>query len=287
MKKFFGNQIVLIFMAFMLAFLMATDFCAAKTLMSVESQISRIENSLWGFDYSSQTNENRLERLEQNVFGSTNEKESLDVRLENLNKALGFETAQEASKSAAELAENEVEGVDYPQIDALEQKFFKQVYKKENIYKRLERLEKKIFGAKQDGDLASRTDKLKGYLKVDTTPTNTPYAYMQRENSYNDYDPMTGSYGSDTYIQLSGLEQSLFGKTYSQDPAGLRINRLERKIFQRDFSSDDDNTRLQRLQAAASAKKTAKYYDMNKAQKFTSTGLQLGTLVLMILALIL
>ena len=86
---------------------------------------------------------------------------------------------------------------------------------------------------------------------------------------------------------LAGLETTLFSKTYSQDPVGLRLNRLERKIFQRDFSSDDEYLRLQRLQAAASAKQTAKLYEANKIQKYTSTGLQLGSIILMILALIL
>ena len=102
--------------------------------------------------------------------------------------------------------------------------------------------------------------------------------YMGSQNKIND---------SDVYIQLSGLESMLFSKTYSQDPVGLRLNRLERKIFQRDFSSDDDNLRIQRLQAAASAQQTAKLYEANKIQKITSTGMQLGSILLMILALIL
>ena len=92
---------------------------------------------------------------------------------------------------------------------------------------------------------------------------------------------------SDIYIQLAGLENAMFSKTYSQDPVGLRLNRLERKIFQRDFSSDDEYMRIQRLQAAANATQTAKLYEANKYQKYASTGIQLGSIILMILALIL
>ena len=285
MKKILGSLIILAFTA-LLPLNCSSVF--SNTLTN-EAQLSKIETSLWGFDYSSKTNAERLDRIEKNVFGTTTPNEKIELRIEKINKTLGFETASEALKSAGELAQNEVEGVSYPQIDALETRLYKKTYEGENIYKRIERLEKKIFGTTQDGDLASRTDKLKDFLRIEASRSANadPYTYSQQENTYNNYDPNTGTYGSDIYIQLSGLEQSLFGKTYSQDPTGLRINRLERKIFQRDFSQDGDETRLQRLQAAASAKKTAKFYEMNKAQKFASTGLQVGSIILMILALLL
>ncbi len=263
----------------------------AAGVLPLASHLSKIENDLWGFEYSNDTENDRISRIEKNVFGQTNTSETLEKRVEKINRALGIESQKEAQSSAGELMQEEVEGVSYPQIDQLELKLFSKVYDKENIYKRIERLEKKIFGSPQEGDLAARTDKLKGYLNIDTTP-KTVYSqednfqsYRGAQNSYG-YDEYN-SYNSDIGIQLSGLENSLFGKTFSQDPTALRLNRLERKIFQRDFSTDDDILRMQRLQAAASAKKTAKYYDMNKAQKFTSTGLQIGTLILMILAMIL
>ena len=186
----------------------------------------------------------------------------------------------------------EAEGINYPQIDALEYQIFASTYEKESIYKRLERLEKKIFGSVQEGNLASRTDRLKAYIRKDMLAHNNSSIYTQKPynpvesvesymNSQNRYE------NSDIFIQLSGLETTLFSKTYSQDPVGLRLNRLERKIFQRDFSSDDEYIRLQRLQAAASARQTAKLYEANKVQKYTSTGIQIGSIILMILALIL
>ena len=101
------------------------------------------------------------------------------------------------------------------------------------------------------------------------------------------YDYNYGYGGSDASLQIAGLENSLFGQTYSYDPMAVRLNRLERRIFQRDFASDDGYSRIERLHAASKAKKTAKYYDNNKFQKFAATGMQLGTFVLMILALLL
>lgn len=290
MKKYICNFIITALMFSLCGFY---TLCFAAPVLSVANHLSKIENDLWGFDYKSENESNRLSRIEKNVFGQVNANDTIEKRIEKINAALGIESQKEALSSAGELMQEEVEGVKYPQIDQLELKLFSKVYDKENIYKRIERLEKKIFGSTQEGDLASRTDKLKGYLNIDTTPKTVytkPDNYGIKPPSQSDYYgayDQYSSYDSDINIQISGLENSLFGKTFSQDPLGLRLNRLERKIFQRDFSSDDDIMRMQRLQAAASAKKTAKYYDMNKAQKFTSTGLQIGTLILMILAMIL
>ena len=283
MKKFLSN-IFLTALVFTCLNIGQNAYCQGASPLT--NHISRIETSLWGFDYTNDEDEKRLERLEKAVFGEVNTKDTLEKRLEKISLAIGYETQKEAQSTAGELMQEEVEGVSYPQIDQLELNLFSKTYDKENIYKRLERLEKKIFGAVQEGDLSARTDKLKGYLAIDTTPKSQG-TYYDQNIPYRGYDPYANTYGSDLTIQISGLEQSLFGKTFSQDPMELRLNRLERKIFQRDFSTDDNSLRLQRLQAAASAKKTAKYYDMNKAQKFTSTGLQIGTLILMILAMIL
>lgn len=255
--------------------------------------VAKIETTIWGFEYSKDSLEKRLGRIENNVFGVQNTKMSAKQRIEKINDAIGIESVKDSQKPAYEIAQNEVEQVNYPQIDMLEYQIFNSTYEKENIYKRLERLEKKIFGSSQDGDLALRTDRLKAYIKKDTIAQkqNTNYYFEQPYQMTDDIEQYMGSQGkyanSDVFLQLAGLEMVLFSKTYSQDPVGLRLNRLERKIFQRDFSSDDDSLRLQRLQAAANAQKTAKLYEANKIQKFTSTGMQLGSILLMILALIL
>ncbi len=258
------------------------------------AQISKMENSIWGFEYSKDDISKRLSRIENNVFGSVNSKLSEKERIKKLNEALGFEDFEDSQKQSYEIAQSEVGDVDYPQIDALEYQMFQSTYEKENIYKRLERLEKKIFGSTQQGDLAFRTDRLKAYIRKDVVAKqdkNPSYHTQQPYSPTNDIEPYMGSQNkyenSDIYIQIAGLETTLFSKTYSQDPVGLRLNRLERKIFQRDFSSDDEYLRLQRLQAAANATQSAKLYEANKFQKYASTGVQIGSIILMILALIL
>ncbi len=269
---------------------LSVDFCFGVQ-SPVNLQISKIENSIWGFEYAKDDTQKRISRIENNVFGTTYSKLSVEQRIKKLNEAMGFESYEDSVKPAYEINSDEVAGINYPQIDTLEYQLFNSTYEKENIYKRLERLEKKIFGSPQEGDLASRTDRLKAYVRKDVVAQNPSYHVEQPYSTTKDIEPYMGSQNkyenSDMHIQLSGLETLLFSKTYSQDPVGLRLNRLERKIFQRDFSSDDDYLRMQRLQAAANAQQTARLYEANKIQKFTSTGLQIGSIILMILALIL
>ena len=270
-------------------FINANIYCFAQNPQDI--QLSKIETSIWGFDYQKDDLPKRLTRIENNVFGQASSGLSIDKRIQKLNEALGFESYEDSKKQAYEIDDTEVAGVNYPQIDALEYQMFNTTYEKENIYKRLDRLEKKIFGSSQDGNLASRTERLKAYIKKDAIAQDPSYHYEKPYTMTQDIEQYMGSQNkyenSDIFIQLAGLETILFSKTYSQDPVGLRLNRLERKIFQRDFSSDDEYLRLQRLQAAANAQQTAKLYEANKFQKYTSTGMQIGSIILMILALIL
>ncbi len=284
--------IIFLFFGFNLCFNAQNAFGAPGSQMAQTAQLSRMEESIWGFEYSKDDVAKRLSRIEKNVFGSVNSSLSTDQRIKKLNEALGLENFEDSLKQAYELDRTEAQaGINYPQIDRLEYQMFNSTYEKENIYKRLERLEKKLFGSAQEGDLALRTDRLKAYLKKDEIASNPNYYAEKPYNPTENIEPYMGSQNkyenSDMYIQLSGLETTLFSKTYSQDPVGLRLNRLERKIFQRDFSSDDEYLRIQRLQAAASASQTAKLYEANKFQKYASTGMQIGSIILMILALIL
>ncbi len=265
------------------------NFCLAG-VDDMNLQISKMESTIWGFTYEKDDISKRLSRIEKNVFGKTNQGLKKEDRVKKLNEVLGLETSEDKIKLAQQGYEKEAEDVSYPQIDQLEYQTFQETFERENIYKRLERLEKKIFGSKQEGTLSLRTDRLKAYIQKDVIAQNPKYytkkPYQTTEN-IEQYMNSQSKFESDIHIQIAGLETALFNKTYSHDPVGLRLNRLERKIFQRDFSSDDESLRLQRLQAAANAQQTAKLYEANKLQKYASTGIQLGSIILMILALIL
>ena len=263
------------------------SFLPSMAETPTQAQLTRIEHELWGFSYDKETDSVRLDRIEKQVFGTPNPKLTPDKRVDKISKSLGIETYAEAKSSLSDLyvPEKAGQGVEYPQIDHLEGVLLGSVHKDENIYVRLERLEKKVFGAKQDGDLSQRTEALKRHLNIATSDIQKANKSSQMKKSPNSYT--LASDEADLKIQLSAIENTVFGMDFSSEPTQLRLSRLENRIFQRNFEDDEAQTRVARLQAAATAKKTAKYYDNNKFQKYTSTGLQAASFILMILALIL
>lgn len=255
-------------------------------LEPVAVQLGAIENSLWGFEYKKENEQTRLKRIEANIFGEVDTKKPLQERITKISQALGLEDEALYENVQKDLEEVQSAGISYPVIDKLETEFLKQTYPKETLYARLERLEVRLYGAKQSGQLNERVGRLvesSSASKITYTNDESIYSQQKNKKAYQGLNP----YDSDAYLQIGGLENSLFNKTYGQDPMGARLDRLENKIFQRSFSADDEFTRLQRLQAASTAKNTAKYYDNNKFQKYASTGIQIGTFLLMILAFIL
>lgn len=273
-----------------LILMFTVNFGTAFADEPLKMQLTKIETEVWGFSYDNESELERIERVEKQIFGTTNPKITPDKRVEKITKALGLETYQEANSSLSDLyvAEEAKEGVEYPQIDKLESALLGITHKSDSIYVRLERLEKKAFGAKQEGDLGQRSENLQRHYSSILTE-NTGGAPQQ--NSY--YDSLSQQNynyegnSPDIKLQISALENMIFATDFSQDPVPLRLNRLENRIFQRDFSDDDNASRIARIQAASTAKKTAKYYDNNKFQKFAATGMQAASFILMILAFIL
>lgn len=284
MKKF-----LFIFAVAFIVFLKITAPVFAD--LSVNKQITKIENEIWGFSHENENDAERITRIEKQVFGASNSNLAVQQRIDKITKALGLETLKEAESSLSDLyvAESTGQNVEYPQIDALESELLGSVYKKENIYARLERLEKKTFGAKQDGDLSTRTDNLKRHLSHTEENRNitSQKQYFENNFSNNNESNYGAYYDNEIKFQLSALENAIFSTEFPEEPVALRLTRLENKIFQRDFHEDETTTRISRIQAAATAGKTAKYYDNNKFQKFASTGLQAASFILMILAFIL
>jgi hypothetical protein len=66
-----------------------------------------------------------------------------------------------------------------------------------------------------------------------------------------------------------------------------RLTRLELNVFSSTFPDDDEQTRLGRIASAYQAKKTSHKYDSNKFAQHAATAMQVGAVLLMILAAIL
>lgn len=111
------------------------------------------------------------------------------------------------------------------------------------------------------------------------------------QNSYSGgYGYPTGAaasaYGSDFSYALSAAENFILGKSYDNRSEEERLEKLENKIFKKTFNGDKIS-RLERVVSAASAQKSGNMYKENKWERYLSTGIQVGSILLMVLAMIL
>ena len=76
-------------------------------------------------------------------------------------------------------------------------------------------------------------------------------------------------------------------QNYNADTMDNRLARVEQYMFGTVFDSDDQQTRLDRISSAYNAQKSSGKYDSNKFAQNMTTGVQIGMLILMVLACIL
>lgn len=282
--------------------------------------ISRMETSLFGIDYPNQSDEARLKRIEENVYGKVYS-QPVNIRIEKLKKDLSADAIGQEIKpkrDTFEQPEDEIKAevpkadpnINYPIVNNLEKEIFKTEYKNLEINQRLAKLEQKTFNKTfEQESLNSRVERLKTKVlaekKAPELFNNYDYCADDFENlpmqgkmtgaagpdnfSQRDFSDNFDNYQNDTDIMapLTNLEKSLFKKAYPEDTVPNRLTRLEAKIFSTSFAQDDPQTRMARLTSAQQAKKSAKKYDGNKFSQHMSTAMQIGAIVLMILACVL
>ena len=269
--------------------------------ISIQDNITAIENTLFGYDYQGETDEKRVERIEKNIYG---QKKSGDLakRVENIKNDSGLTFSKQPSiennSSSKTLtrkdddipALKEDATVEYLIVDKMEEEIFKTTYKNENIYSRLNRLEKSVFNKTSDEDLNSRVDKLASVIRPKARKM-----YQQNNYGYSS-DDLDAYYNNNGFepvndqsipFQLSALEEDLLRNSYNNDNTSNRLSRLEQKLFNRTFVSDSDVTRLQRIMVAYDAKKNSYKYENNRKMQNMATVSQIGGILLMILAILL
>ena len=102
------------------------------------------------------------------------------------------------------------------------------------------------------------------------------------ENDYPSYTPREQKKAS-----ISTVEKKLLKQNYNQDTLENRLARIEEYMFGTVFDSDDNETRANRISSAYNAQKSSGKYDSNKFAQSMTTGVQIGMLILMVLACIL
>ncbi len=301
---------------FLIVLLLLISFmCRVSALEPVRDPLSKMENSVFGTDYSGQKIENRLSRLEETVYGRK-KSGATATRLKQLSKDMNAELiGQEVTPDehmgemiAEEAEENTPDNsVEYPILDDVEKRLTLKNNKNQTLASRLVAIEKKLFNNSYDkDDYYSRVERIKE--KVYGTRDLIAQGLGPNEVVIPEYDASDSdvwgmdeimdtdrfSFGNrrrnnrgDVSSKISSLERQLFQSTYPDEENNDRLARLESTVFDTEFYYDDENERVDRLEGALKGQKSANKYDSNKFQQGLNTALQIGAMVLMVLAFIL
>lgn len=301
-----------------LTFILTVNFSVAASQNSL--MLDNIENSLYGFTYASD-DASRLSRIEESVYGQSNSSKSVSERIAKLKTDMAADLiGQEISPKEDTFADDNYKeeklaqtpppaaaNVDYPSINELEKHVFKQEFKNQDLDSRLAKLEKQTFGTTYENNAFSeRVERLQAKIKPKSFMNNN---IAQSSNDYYDDDvvPLDKNYKLDRYeapdfdydaynarnmpapkrTNIASVEKSIFKKAYSNEDIENRLSRLETTMFGTTFDNDSHQDRLNRITSAYQAQKTASKYDSNKFSQNMATAMQIGTLILMILACVL
>lgn len=318
MSKRLGILVLIIFM-----FLGTKSYAQSQ----FSPTISKMEKSLFGIDYSNQPDEARLKRIESVVYGQPSStavaqrvgKLSKDLSADLMGQEIKPKEdtfAEDESAEPKEVIPKADSNINYPSVDNLEKEAFNKEFKNLDISQRLTNLEQKVFRKTFNDDLNTRVDRLKAaivpekvveenesqdednsniYEPQDILSQNAPSRedFLSSKYSsaprYNSQKSVLDEFPSNTDIEvpLSALEKKVLKQSFPNDAIPNRLSRLEVRMFNSDFSDDDEQTRMDRIASAYQAQKTSKKYDGNKASQRVSTAVQVGAILLMILAAVL
>lgn len=312
MLKRFG---ILIYIAI---FLFLGIKCEAQSQFS--PILTKMEKSLFGIDYNSQNDDVRLKRIEEIVYGSVSSN-SVPQRVSKLSKDLSADllgqeikpkrdTFTEDDSALKEVIPKADSSVNYPIVNEMEKKVFNKEFRTVDINQRLANLEKNIFKKTYNDDLNSRVERLKFAILPARAASNfndeeeensyvpdviTSQSQHSQDNfnsqipNYNSKNSVLDKYqgDSDVVIPLAALEKKVLKKSFPDDTVSNRLTRLELNVFNSTFADDDEQTRFDRVASAYQAKKTSKKYDGNKFAQHTAAAMQVGAILLMILAAVL
>mgnify|MGYP006988880609 CR=1 FL=1 len=268
--------------------------------------LKRIENDIYGFDYSNDTNQNRVNRLEKTIYGKVNSGK-INERIKKLSvdtsaDVIGLEIPPVKDTFLAEENEAEDSTVNYPIVDEIEQKIFGQTNKKLDFHSRIVKIEKKLFGKIYDvDDYSKRMERIKSKVMPETiAKEEIEYDYdgsYYNDKMLNSMDLASNSkrfkmpFGQRNYTRpytnygsFSGVDDAI---SRNRDNLSDDLSQMEYDMFGTEFSNEDTQSMIKRLNSVNKAKKSSRKYDSQKFAQHMSTAMEIGAMILMILAMVL
>lgn len=275
-----------IFIALILSFVFVLfAYSGENNITDLKSKIEIIERETITFSGENITLDNRLKNAEIYVFGVPKNGD-LNSRMVNISKALGIDISDKSKMEPKYEIEND-KLANYPAVDKLEQNRFGKIYKNENIYKRLERLENDIFGKISYKNLNDRVNDLQNKITSYDSLKNNESIYSKPKitNDTKDYNYYSYSKKADPIIPK--IEQKMWKHTFENESTQKRLSRIEDNLFGQNYENESESNRVERIKSVLKANKSGGEYKVNKFAKYAATGVQVGGLILLILAMIL
>lgn len=247
--------------------------CQAQSQFS--DTLTRMEKSLFGVDYSTQSDDARIKRIEESVYGATSSN-PIQQRFNKLSKDLSADLIGQEIKpktdTFADDSDNEKEfipkadsNINYPTVDNLEKTVFNKVFKNNDINKRLSNLEQNVFKKTYNDDLNSRVDRLKMAIMPENSNLLSSNSDEESDNLYTPDDVEDQLSKAESYhnkLKNSGGNPSGFGAnipSYNQNNSVLddynsnadldvAIGALEKKVLKKNFPNDTISNRLLRME---------------------------------------
>lgn len=287
---------------------------------TIETRLSKLEKAIYGIP-SQKPQKNRIEKLYNDLNITTSTGAAAPVNQTAAKSDIGPKAEAGIKYPVVDKMEQKVFKKAYINDDIYVRlsRLEKQTFKKEStlsLNERVDALRSKILGGSQNEFTNTEIDPVKEEIVLENGEKyygdytnnnfkkyeykdNSNYNYYSYENSktripeaqshYNDKFSSDGRAYAEKYAQsydLDILEKNILGKRYTSDAPSKRLARLESKVFERTFS-DSEEARIQRLLAVTTAQKTSQEYDSNKWARRINAGMQIGSILLMVLAMIL
>lgn len=262
------------------------------------AEIAKIENELYGFDYINDELKNRVARLEKTIYGQASTGD-LTKRIKKLATDITAEQiGLEIPPTEDTFREDEVVAdstVNYPIVDEIEMKLFNQTYKNRDFHTRIVTIERKLFGKIYDiEDYSTRMDRIKAEVMPQALAREQGDFYDDNAISSSDLSGLNSSrfssmpYGQGNYTRPYANYGDFTGGAFpAPETLEDELAQLEYNTFGTEFSHEDTKKRLKRLNSVNKAKRSSPRYDSNKFQQRMSTAMEIGAMLLMILAMVL
>ena len=137
------------------------------------------------------------------------------------------------------------------QLGLLEKQLLSTAYEKDPLPRRVERLEKLVFGEVRTGPIEERIVELTTTVPPAKAPADAQTEEGEQEQAQDQGQDQADSQeeATEKYPRVTALEEAVLGKTYTHDDLSDRLARMEEKLYGKVEKDEDLGDRTDKIQA--------------------------------------